>query len=106
MASVNEIINRLEREDPRYGVFRPGLAEASTREIQAVEPENGGRMEKWLPNRKVVAGLVAGLITLAATKLGLDLGEDVTSALVVLVMSVVSYLVPLPEAPAEEPAER
>jgi len=102
VASVNEIIDRLAEEDSYYGLYRPGLGVERTERLNVVQPNTERVAVNWLPNRKVVSGFVAGLITLGATKLGLELGPDLTAALVVVVMTGISYLVPLPEAPAED----
>lgn len=53
---------------------------------------------KYVPNRKVVSGAVAGLATLAAFYfLGPDADPEISSALTLTVMTVISYLVPLPD---------
>lgn len=101
MASVQEIIDRLAKEDPLYGIFRPGLGVEDTHSFEAIR--EGEPMSKYLPNRKVVSGIVAGAVAAVSVKLlGSELDPEVAAAVTTVVMSVVSYLVPLPEAPEGE----
>lgn len=99
MASVQEIIDRLAQEDPLYGIYRPGLGVERTERINTpTERET----VNWLPNRKVVAGMIAGAVSwLALRYLGVELDPELQNAIVVLAMTGISYLVPLPEAPAD-----
>ena len=104
MASVEEIVDRLAKEDPYYGVFRPGLGVEDTHSFQAVRLEDEGEpVKKYLPNRKVVSGIVAGAVAAVSVKLfGSELDPELASAVTLCVMTVISYLVPLPEAPEGE----
>jgi hypothetical protein len=100
MASVQEIIDRLAKEDPMYGLYRPGLGVHDTQQFNAVL-QNGEPMT-WLPNRKVVSGLVAGVVAAVSVKLfGSELDPETASAVTLAVVTLISYFVPLPEAPAE-----
>jgi hypothetical protein len=98
MASVQEIVDRLAKEDPLYGIFRPGLGVQDTHTFDAVQDE-GEPVKKYLPNRKVVSGIVAGAVAAVSVKLfGSELDPELASAVTLLVVSGISYLVPLPEA--------
>jgi DNA-directed RNA polymerase subunit E'/Rpb7 len=56
----------------------------------------------WKPNRKVVAGAVAGLVSLGVfVTLGPDANPEIGSAVTLTVMTVISYIVPLAD---EDPA--
>ncbi len=62
--------------------------------------EDSNMAKTWVPNRKVVAGAVSGLVTLAAFYLfGPEQSEEFASSVTLAVMTVISYLVPLPEGP-------
>jgi hypothetical protein len=62
------------------------------------EKVNNNMAKTYVPNRKVVAGAVAGLVTLAGVYfLGPDFSEETTVAITTTVMTIISYLVPLPE---------
>lgn len=97
MASVQEIIDRLAEEDPFYGTFRPGLGVEDTHSLDVTEPDLGEPMS-WVPNRKVVSGAIAGVLAWASLKyLGSPLDAELASALTGLIMTGISYLVPLPK---------
>ena len=83
--------------------------DSPTEAISLVKPRSGSvttgprseseDMQKtYKPNRKVVSGAVAGLATLAAFYfLGPDADPEISSGLTLVAMTVISYLVPLPE---------
>lgn len=103
MASVQEIIDRLAEEDPYYGLYRPGLGEQDTHRLKIVTSTETRNTVSWLPNRKVVAGMIAGAVSWAALRyLGVEIDPEIQNAIVVLAMTGISYLVPLPDAPAED----
>lgn len=94
MATVLEIVDRLAKEDPLYGIYRPGLGVQDTHVFEAI-PTEGDQMS-WLPNRKVVTGMVAGAVSAIAIQLtGAELGPELAAAATTVAMAVVSYLVPL-----------
>lgn len=102
MATVEEIIDRLAKEDPLYGIYRPGLGTSRTEVFKAVQPtvvaENGVHVKTWKPNRKIVLSAVSGLATLGAfVFLGPDADPEIASSVTLLVMTAIGYLVPLPE---------
>ena len=50
----------------------------------------------WKPNRKVVAGAVAGLVSLGVfVTLGPDADPEIGAGVTLTVMTLISYLVPL-----------
>ncbi len=52
----------------------------------------------WVPNRKVVAGAVAGLVSLGVfVLLGPDADPQIGAGATLTAMTVISYLVPLAE---------
>jgi hypothetical protein len=59
----------------------------------------------WKPNRKVIASLVAGIVTLAggylAARTGVEFDEGTAASLVGLIMTAVGYLVPLSDEDIE-----
>jgi hypothetical protein len=68
--------------------YRPRHAAADVPELR----------KTWRPNVKVVSGAVGGLATLGAYWLfGPDADPQVASAATLVVMTLVSYFVPLPE---------
>jgi|SRR5690606_10260036 len=103
MASVQEIIDRLAEEDPYYGLYRPGLGAERTHEIPRVTSIEERQPVSWMPNRKVLSGFVAGAVAWLVLRMtGVELDPAVAEAVAFLVTSAVAYLVPLPEAPAED----
>lgn len=105
MATVEEIVDRLAREDPIYGLYRPGIGTSETRAIQVVQPKGDDLVTRktWKPNRKVVSAAVSGLVTLGVFVLfGPDADPQIAASVTVAVMTAIGYLVPLP---ADEPQQ-
>ncbi len=66
--------------------------------VEKDETEDINMVKTWTPNRKVVAAAVSGLVTLAGVYLlGPDFSEETTVAITTTVMTIIGYLVPLPE---------
>lgn len=108
MARVEEIIDRLAKEDPLYGIYRPGLGTSRTQMIQVVRPAeadvtNGDYVKTWKPNRKIVAAAVSGVVSLGAFMLfGPDANPEIASSVTLVVMTAIGYIVPLPEDSSSE----
>jgi len=59
----------------------------------------GASVKTWVPNRKVVSAFVSGAVTLVAfILLGHDIDPNLQASIVGAVMTLVGYLVPLPDA--------
>lgn len=103
MATVEEIVDRLAREDPLYGLYRPGIGTSDTRALKVVRPNSNGEYVKtttWIPNRKIVSAAVSGIVTLVAFMLmGPTADPEIASSATLIVMTAIGYLVPLPADP-------
>lgn len=94
MATVSEIVDRLAREDPLYGIYRPGLGVSKTQAMKLYEKE-----VEMKPTRKItVAGLAAAAATVVAFMVsryvGTDLDETAVAGLTGLITVGLGYLVP------------
>jgi len=93
MATVLEIVDRLAKEDPLYGIYRPGLGTSETRALKIVTKEKNS-----VPTRKIGSAALAGAVmTVVMFVLGLqdvELASEVVAAITALITAGVGYLVP------------
>lgn len=110
MATVEQIIDRLAKEDPLYGLYRPGLGTSRTQAIQIVRPAEADvtdgddvlKTKTWVPNRKILSAAVSGIATLGAFMLfGPDADPEIASSVTLMVMTAIGYFVPLPQETPE-----
>lgn len=95
MATVEEIARRIAAEGTT-----PPAPWLTADQRESTSPIPKVKNKSWLPNRKVVAGVVSGIISWAALKyFGIvDLDPELKNGITVLVMGLISYLVPLKDS--------
>ena len=96
-----ELMERLKNESAGIDSSTAAMPAVDS-STEMISPVGVNVVKTWVPNRKIVAAAVSGVVALVLfVLLGPDVDANTQTSVVGLVMTLIGYLVPLPEASEE-----